>query len=361
MPLETYANMPAIARGQELQPQGRERRAIKRLLVCLASLFWLAGPLACTQAPASWHDPSPHRVQFVTVEQGVQLEVLDWGGSGRNVVLLAGSGNTAHVFDEFAPQLAAFCHVYGITRRGFGVSSHPDTGYTEERLADDILQVLDSLKLAKPVLAGHSMAGGEMTMLATQHPDRLAGLVFLDAARDPNRDYSEISRKMSSAHLHPITPEDPEDNSFAAYRKWQIGRNRFAFPESELRNEYETNPDGTKGKYRTDRKVFAAIGGAPHKREYSLIRVPVLAIFAVPGSAAQIILRTYQFNTTDERAPIEQAFTAIVNYIREDERSIQKCPAGVRVVELPGSDHYVFLANEQDVRRELRAFLAGLH
>ena len=67
----------------------------------------LIGPPGHSQALASWRDPSPHAVRFVTVEKGVQLEVLDWGGSGRPVVLLAGGGNTAHVFDGFAPKLAA--------------------------------------------------------------------------------------------------------------------------------------------------------------------------------------------------------------------------------------------------------------
>ena len=65
-------------------------------------------------------DPSLHTVQFVTVDKGVKLEVLDWGGSGRPVVLLTGLSNRAHVFDKFAPKLAANYHVYGITRRGFG-------------------------------------------------------------------------------------------------------------------------------------------------------------------------------------------------------------------------------------------------
>jgi non-heme chloroperoxidase len=35
-------------------------------------------------------DPSPHTVQFVTVEKDVKLEVRDWGGSGPPLVLLAG-------------------------------------------------------------------------------------------------------------------------------------------------------------------------------------------------------------------------------------------------------------------------------
>jgi len=53
------------------------------------------------------------------LEEGVQLEVLDWGGSGRPVVLLTGSRNTAHVYDDFAPKLSDCCHVYAITRRGW--------------------------------------------------------------------------------------------------------------------------------------------------------------------------------------------------------------------------------------------------
>jgi len=43
-------------------------------------------------------------VRFVDVDRNVGLEVLDWGGSGSPLVLLAGGGDTAHVFDDFAPQ-----------------------------------------------------------------------------------------------------------------------------------------------------------------------------------------------------------------------------------------------------------------
>jgi non-heme chloroperoxidase len=54
-------------------------------------------------------------VQFITVGKNVKLEVLDWGGSGRPLVLLAGVGNTAHIFDKFATKLATSYHVYGIS------------------------------------------------------------------------------------------------------------------------------------------------------------------------------------------------------------------------------------------------------
>ncbi len=62
-------------------------------------------------------DTSPHARRMINVENDVALEVLDWGGTGRPLVLLAGNGFTAHVFDQFAPTLIAKYHVYAITRR----------------------------------------------------------------------------------------------------------------------------------------------------------------------------------------------------------------------------------------------------
>jgi len=47
-------------------------------------------------------DSSSHTVQFITVESDVKLEVLDWGGTGRPLVFLAGMGNDAHNYNRFA-------------------------------------------------------------------------------------------------------------------------------------------------------------------------------------------------------------------------------------------------------------------
>src|SRR5437667_4257498 len=70
-------------------------------------------------------DTSGHKVSFVTVEPGVRLEVLDWGGTGQTLVLLTGMGDNAHVFDEFAYQFNDRFHVIGITRRGCGGRRRP--------------------------------------------------------------------------------------------------------------------------------------------------------------------------------------------------------------------------------------------
>jgi pimeloyl-ACP methyl ester carboxylesterase len=156
-----------------------------------------AGAGQSASRDAAWHDRSPHSVQFIPVEEKVRVEVLDWGasaqGKGHSVVLLAGLGNTAHVFDDFAPKLAAAgYHVYGITRRGYGASRGNGTsggdsgasefGYSADRLGDDVLTVISALKLDRPVLAGHALAGEELSSVGTRHPEKIAGLIYLDAA-----------------------------------------------------------------------------------------------------------------------------------------------------------------------------------
>jgi pimeloyl-ACP methyl ester carboxylesterase len=125
-------------------------------------------------------DPSGHRVSFVTVEPGVHLEVLDWGGTGEILVLLAGLGDNAHVFDQFAYQFNDRFHVIGITRRGFGLSSQPAHGYDLATRARDDIAVLDKLKIREAVFVGHSIAGTELSELGAAYPDRVKKLVYLD-------------------------------------------------------------------------------------------------------------------------------------------------------------------------------------
>src|SRR5262252_10429593 len=145
------------------------------------TVFTLMACAACAQNALSFQGETALKTRFVEVQPDVKLEVLDWGGTGRNLVLLAGLGNTAHVFDSLGPKLAAHYHVIGITRRGFGQSSVPQTGYDARRLGDDIVAVLDAFHIADPVLVGHSIAGEELSAVSTYHPGRAAALIYLDA------------------------------------------------------------------------------------------------------------------------------------------------------------------------------------
>jgi pimeloyl-ACP methyl ester carboxylesterase len=141
----------------------------------LVQSVWALQP--ATRSAVDWRDPSSHQVRWMTLDSSVRLEVLDWGGSGRPVVLL-GCYLTAHLYDDFAPKLTDRFHVYGITRRGLGASDKPSSGYTVQRSSDDVLEVLDALKLNKPILIGYSCAGQVLSMLGAQHSERVGGLVY---------------------------------------------------------------------------------------------------------------------------------------------------------------------------------------
>ena len=71
-------------------------RRISAALGVIVMHTWLAS-VASAQNPGEWRDPSKHKVTFITVDQDVQLEVLDWGGTGEPVLLLAGHGDSGHV------------------------------------------------------------------------------------------------------------------------------------------------------------------------------------------------------------------------------------------------------------------------
>lgn len=162
-------------------------------------------------------DPTRHTVRYITVDNNVKLEVLNWGGSGRALVLLTGLGDNAHVYDKFAPKLTASYHVYGITRRGFGSSSSPATGYSADRLGDDVLAVINSLNLNRPVLVGHSIGGEELSSVGSRHPEKIAGLIYLDAAYsyayyDPSRGDLNIDLIELLKKLEQLQPgEGPRD------------------------------------------------------------------------------------------------------------------------------------------------------
>src|SRR3979411_925579 len=112
-----------------------------KLMTCIA--IWLSMAIvgySCSLQAQQHASPADPVTRMITVERGVSLEVLDWGGSGRPLVLLAGLGVDAHAFNNLAPQFTTHHHVYAITRRGFGASSKlpPSiTNYSAERLGED--------------------------------------------------------------------------------------------------------------------------------------------------------------------------------------------------------------------------------
>ena len=304
-----------------------------------------------TSSPV-WKDPSSHTSQFVPVTQEVRLEVLDWGGTGRPLVLLAGGGDTAHVFDDFAPKLAGEFHVYGITRRGFGESSFAPVDFGAQTWGDDVVAVLDALKLERPILAGHSIAGQEMSSIGTRFPNRVAGLVYFDAAYPYAFDngktptFEEISRM---AFPQTPAPTDADLASFDAMRQYYLRVLGFTFPEGELHQKRSVTPDGRVGLPRPNPGGTSLL-----KAMTKFAQIPAPALFLVSSQSPGV----WADASTDPKT--REQLAALNGFLERQAEAIREGLPSARVVKFSRANHYVFLSNEADVLREMRAFSAGL-
>lgn len=106
-----------------------------------------------------------------------------------------------------------------------------------------------------------------------------------------------------------------------------------------MRNIYNTNPDGSVGDYKASTPaIHKAIGDGALKRDYSSIRVPIPALF--PSAAAK---PRYEPMNAQERAAIESFNATTEAYIIRWKKNLQHAPGGVRIVDIPGANHYIFL------------------
>ena len=121
------------------------------------------------------------QAHYVTVD-GTRIRYVEQG-TGPSVVLLHGLGASIYTWREvIGPVAAAGFHVVAFDNRGFGSSDKPKSGYTAAAYANLTVDLLDSLHLSDVVLVGHSM-GGEIAALATlRAPQKVRGLVLIDAA-----------------------------------------------------------------------------------------------------------------------------------------------------------------------------------
>jgi pimeloyl-ACP methyl ester carboxylesterase len=341
---------------------GKIRLALTRIVRALGLALLVTQAVVAQPAPQSaptWRDPSPHQVGWITVDSSVRLEVLDWGGSGPPLVLL-GCYLTAHVHDEFAPKLTNQFHVYGITRRGIGSSDKPTTGYTVPRSANDVLEVLDSLNVQKSLLVGTSCAGQVMTVFASQHSDRLRGLVYIDGASDPTTPAYDPPMPDPTTMPRPIKPPAPDYTSFEAVRNSRQRDQGFSFPEAELRQQFAANPDGSVGRSLMSLEIRRAITvDARIKPDYSRIRVPVLAIYQAQGPFEKVAA-AYAIRNEQERAALRQEYAAMRAMYTRWQHDLRAAVPTARIVELPAANPFMFLSNEADVLREIRAFAATL-
>ena len=323
----------------------------------------LLGPLACLDAQRvpsrlprddGWIDSTKHKAGFITVQRGVRLHFLDFGGNGPPLLLLAGIGNTAHAYDDFAPRLTDRFHVYAMTRRGFGESSHPPEGYDMERLVLDITAVMDSLKLGRVDLVGHSFAGQEMTKLVKAHPGRVRRVVYLDGAFD-NSAVDSVAQEVFDAPM-PYPAKDAlraqDTSTYRAYVSYVHTSRGVNIPESDIR--VRVKYDGIIEELGVG---YTGIGreAENERQDWEKLPVPALGVFALrerfeqsePWVTADTSWRRDVQAYLDKAKPITEW---AVNDFKRAPRS--------EALTISGGHHWIFVSHRDRVLTAVREFLA---
>ena len=282
----------------------------------------------------------------------ITLEVVDWGGRGRPMVFLAGGGNTAHVFDTFAPQFTDSFHVVGITRRGFGASAGPAPASNLDTLVADLAAVLDSLRLGQVVLVGHSIAGEEMTRFAELYASRCAGLVYLDAAYDRSG-IDTLAVKQPSAPPPRVLASDTV--TFTSLRALYTHVMGVEEPESDIRaTERFDAADRYQGPV-TSNALKARLASGKQVARYDRSRCRALALYAIPHSLVDVVPYYAELDAVG-RTQAESLLAFVQAVVADSRARISRLPQ-YHVVDVQNSNHFLFLQRPRDVAAAMRAFL----
>lgn len=196
------------------------------------------------------------------------------------------------------------------------------------------------------------------------YPSRVSGLVYLDAIADPvdfpghDQEYTALVKNLPKNQDALPPPTAEERKSWTAYLERQKKQEGYAFPESEVRSMFETNSDGSRGRSRTPSRVFQAIGEGAERRDYSKICAPILAFHAIP----------YPLDHPKRQLPVDADARAAtvafhnkhMEFMDRYKRKLIEGDPGARLMELPGANHYVHFSNQEQVLKEIRAFIEGI-
>jgi pimeloyl-ACP methyl ester carboxylesterase len=333
---------------------------IKASLVVTLLLTLIANSSA--QPPACF-DGTPHKKTLVPVDNGVQLQVLDWGGAdkSRTMVLITGLGDNAHVYDQFAFQFTDYFHVIGITRRGYPPSSlpppgtTPGAGYDFDTRARDDIAVLDFFGVRKAVFVGHSIAASELSTIAVKYGDRVDNVVYLDAF--------DLSKRFQLPDIPPAPFTEADNRSLQIFLAASERLEDILRPAQAVCLAVQFEEDGMITGSTTPARVPQAILLGVRTNpptDWAKVEAPRLGIFDQPSIEGR--LPYYWYLSADDRKVFDQNWPGIVQWYTDTTNEFAAEHSGTpkpTVYRLPDVPHYFYLNDQAFVVRVMREFLLG--
>jgi len=293
--------------------------------------------------------------QMIKVNSEVSLELLDFGGKGDLVLLLGGAGDSAHVFEDFAPRLTDSFHVMALTRRGYGASSKPSFGYDTHTLAEDIRAVLDAKGIVRVNLVGHSIAGDEMTRFAGDYPNRVNKLVYLDAAYDRTA-LATLFEELPFPE-RPL-PTGSDLQSLEAYRSYDSRVRGVTLPVAEYKASMQFFASGAVSGPTTPATISAMHSQGVEVPNYAKVTAPTLAIYAISLKASDL-LPWFTPANPDWNVAQEILSTVVAPFLQQQREMFGTQLKNSRQVGIESANHYIYISHAERVAQEIRNFLTS--
>lgn len=134
-------------------------------------------------------------------------------GKGDPVLLVAGLGGAASYWMPNIDALTADHQVILHDHRGTGKSTRSEMDYSVELMANDLLQLMDRIGLARAHLVGHSTGGAIGIVLGAIAPERIASLTLYATWAELDNQMAQclllrqrLLEAMGPAEYHRATP-----------------------------------------------------------------------------------------------------------------------------------------------------------
>ncbi len=137
----------------------------------------------------------PAQEMTLAMRRIAAMHVLDWPGTAPPVVLMHGNKSIAQAWDFMVDASQLSNRFLAPDMRGHGLSAQPATGYAIQDLVDDVLDLLDALRVKKAVFCGYATGGYVALAIADQRPDLAAGIMVVDAGLKLSPELNNAPRK----------------------------------------------------------------------------------------------------------------------------------------------------------------------